>query len=176
MPSEAMVWLVLRAQAGDRHALEGLLRSVHGPLFGFLLNVIADRGLAEDVLQDVLFLIYRKLPWLREPECFEAWAFRIASRAAWRELSKLRRLREEPLEVDPAIPEPEERPDELLDALPGHLEALSPGSRAVLTLHYIQEMSLQEVAAILDLTVGTVKSRLAYGLRCLRLAIGKERP
>lgn len=174
MNGDDILWLVLRAQAGDREALEEILRRARGPLFGFLLNTIADRGRAEDVLQDVLFTIYRKLDWLREPECFKGWAFRIASRAAWRELARMRKLREEPLDHDPELPEPQAPSEELLDALPAHLEGLSPSSRAVLTLHYTQQLSLQDVAAVLGLPVGTVKSRLAYGLRCLRIAMKEE--
>lgn len=172
-----MEWLVLKAQAGDREALDALLTRVQGPLYRYLRAVIGDGALAEDVLQEVLFRIYRKLDWLREPALFEAWAFRIASRAAFRKLAKTRRMKEEPLihgvAADVAA-EPEPAGNELLDALPAHIDALSPASRAVLTLHYSQSMTLNEVAEVLGISIGTVKSRLAYGLRCLRVAIGRE--
>jgi RNA polymerase sigma-70 factor, ECF subfamily len=170
--------VVLRAQAGDREALEELLAGIQQPLYRYLRAVVADSALAEDVLQDVLFLIYRKLGWLREPALFDAWAFRIASREAFRRLRKARKRNEEPLDED--VVQPEESPrdvnplldaDALLDALPAHLEALSPASRAVLTLHYGQGMTLQETADILAIAPGTAKSRLAYGLRCLRRAL-----
>jgi len=161
--------LVLRAQAGDREALEALLAQIQTPLHRYLRNVVADAVLAEDVLQDVLFLIYRKLDWLRDPKVFEAWAYRIASREAFRRLRRLRRLNESALEDD--VADVEETSDALLDALPAHLEALSPASRAVLTLHYMQSMTLQEVADILGISLGTTKSRLAYGLCCLRRAL-----
>ena len=56
-------------------------------------------------------------------------------------------------------------------SVPGHLawvDELPPGSRAVIVLHYLEEMSLDEVAAVLEISPGTVKSRLAYGLARLR--------
>ena len=64
--------------------------------------------------------------------------------------------------------------DEALAALLNS-ERLSPASRAVLVLHFQEEMPLAEVAAVLDLPLGTVKSRLAYGLKALRQQIGDQR-
>jgi len=161
--------LVLRAQAGDREALEELLRAVQPKLQRYLRALIGDDAASDDVLQEVLFLIYRKLGWLREPKVFEAWAFRIASREAFRRLRKQRALGEVAIEEDFTDFVPPEH--ELLDALPAHLDQLSPASRAVVTLHYLHSMTLQEVADILGIALGTAKSRLAYGLRCLRRAL-----
>jgi RNA polymerase sigma-70 factor (ECF subfamily) len=63
-----------------------------------------------------------------------------------------------------------ERLTELLES-----EALSPASRAVLVLHFQEEMQLDEVAAVLEIPLGTVKSRLAYGLRTLRRYLAEKR-
>ena len=72
-------------------------------------------------------------------------------------------------------PAPEEPPDpELLARLSELVEAVSPASRAVLLMHYGQEMTLVEIAAALGLSVGTVKSRLHYGLQVLRKRLGVE--
>ena len=71
---------VLLAQAGDREALDELFKSVQTPLYGYILSLAGDRALAEDILQEVLIRIYRKLRWLREPELFRPWAYRIATR------------------------------------------------------------------------------------------------
>lgn len=167
-----MHWLVLKAQAGDREALDALLERMQGPLYRYLRAVTGDAALAEDLLQETLFTIYRKLEWLREPALFEAWAFRIASRAAFKKVK--RRVKEEPLPDDLAMPAAAENVDALLDALPAHVDALSPASRAVLTLHYAQSMTLSEVAEVLGISIGTAKSRLAYGLRRLREALGRS--
>ena len=78
----APVPLVLLAQAGDRKALEQLLIGIQAALFHYLKSLVRDPNLAEDILQDVYVLIWRKLRWLREPEMFRPWAYRIASREA----------------------------------------------------------------------------------------------
>jgi RNA polymerase sigma-70 factor (ECF subfamily) len=168
---------VLRAQCNDREALESLLRAVQPDLFRYIRGLVGPAD-AEDVLQDVLIVICRKLLWLRVPELFRHWAYRIASRAAFRHLNKQRRradfaqeesasLEELPLPPDPPSTEPLES---LLN-----LDCVSPATRAVLALHFQQGMTLYEVAAVLEIPLGTVKSRLAGGLAALRIEIGKKR-
>jgi RNA polymerase sigma-70 factor (ECF subfamily) len=170
-PRQLTLW-VLRAQAGDREAFDLLLREVQRPLFRYVSGLVCDATLAEDVLQDVFVLIYRKLRWLREPEVFRAWTYRIATREAYRTLARRSGRREDSLDeaaVDSLPATSDAPPDALLLArLPEILERVSPASRAVLTLHYLQELSIEETAEVLGVAVGTVKSRLAYGLARLR--------
>jgi RNA polymerase sigma-70 factor, ECF subfamily len=87
--SEEALW-VLRAQCDDREALELLLRHIQPSLRRYLTGVVGPSDI-DDVLQDVLLIIYRKLRWLHAPELFRPWAFRIASRAGFRFLKKRRR-------------------------------------------------------------------------------------
>jgi RNA polymerase sigma-70 factor (ECF subfamily) len=159
---------VLRAQSGDREALECLLRSIQPPLLRYARGLVG-AGDADDVLQDVLILIYRKLRWLQNPALFRPWAFRIASRGSFRHLRKKRRVpissSEELLDSLPADERPP--PSDVLSVL-SNLDDLSPGSRAVLVLHFQEDMTLAEVAAVLEIPLGTVRSRLAYGLTVLR--------
>src|SRR5688572_2789526 len=89
---QEILW-VLRAQSGDRHALEQLLRSVQPSLRRYVRNLVGTTD-ADDIAQDVLVLVYRKLGWLEAPDVFRPWVFRIASRAAFRHLKKTRRWRE----------------------------------------------------------------------------------
>ena len=157
--------LVLRAQSGDREAFDALLRDVAPPLLRYLTRVTGEVPLAEDVLQETLIAIVRKIAWLSDASLFRAWAYRIASREAFRALRK-RRVSEPVQDIEAATIEP---PDPWQrERLLSSLEQLSPASRAVITLHYLEEMPLSEVAAVLDLTLGTVKSRLSYGLTQLR--------
>ena len=154
---------VLLAQSGDREAFDALLRGVQEPLFRYILRITGNRATAEDVLQDVFLIIFRKIAWLNDPALFRPWAYRIATRAS------LKALRVEPqspaalLGVDDAV-------DALLlkAQLPELLDRVSPASRVVLTLHYLEDMTLPEVASILGISVGTAKSRLAYGLTRMR--------
>jgi RNA polymerase sigma-70 factor (ECF subfamily) len=157
--------LVLRAQSGDRAAFDELLRAIERPLHRFIAGIIPEH--ADDILQDVFITIVRKLTWLNDPSLFRAWAYRIASRAAFRALKRQRGRAEEPIAGDYAATF--EEPDPWMrDRLLANVARLSPASRAVVTLHYLDELPLAEVAAILDISLGTVKSRLAYGLTQLR--------
>jgi RNA polymerase sigma-70 factor (ECF subfamily) len=170
---EREAFLVLRAQSGDRGALDALLASVQEPLYRYLLSVVRERHLAEDALQETFVRVYRKLGWLREPELFRPWAYRIATREAFRQLKRERRWTEQVRDEDTlkavAAPPPrEEFAHELSARLRDSVAGLSPASRAVIVLYYLHEMSLEETAAVLDVPLGTVKSRLAYGLESLR--------
>ena len=164
---------VLRAQCHDREALELLLRSVQPALRRYVAGLVGADD-ADDILQDVLVIVSRKLYWLERPELFRAWAFRIASRAAFRYLKKRRRwsdasVDESALEdiAAPVVDVADNRLTELLDS-----PALSPASRAVLVLHFREEMPLAHVAAVLEIPLGTAKSRLAFGLKILRKEFG----
>lgn len=174
-PKQEAQW-ALRAQCGDREALELLLRSVQPSLHRYLCRLAGVSG-AEDVLQEVLIIISRKVKWLDSPEFFRSWAFRVASRVAFRHLKRERRwsdqIRDEALIDEIAAPKPA-IPQELLLELLNSPE-LSPASRAVLTLHFQEEMSLPEVSAILEIPLGTAKSRLAYGLAALRKKLQSTR-
>ena len=167
------IFLILRAQSGDTRAFDELLQSVQTRLFRYIFRLVGERGLAEDVTQEVFLIIYRKLRWLENPQLFRAWAYRIASREAFKRLKRERRWAEqirdeEILEKISAAETEEIYEPELIEKLPILISEVSPASRAVLILHYLDEMPLSEVAEILDISTGTVKSRLAYGLTSLR--------
>jgi RNA polymerase sigma-70 factor (ECF subfamily) len=167
--------LVLLAQSGDRAALEQLLRDSYGPLRRYVTRLAGD-GLADDILQETSLQIFRKLPYLREPAVFRPWTLRIASRIAFAHLKRARCW--QPL--DDALPEHlatfddrfGEPPDEAFLTL---LERVSPASRAVLLLRYQHGLSLEESAAILEIPIGTAKSRLHYGVTTLRKHLNTER-
>jgi RNA polymerase sigma-70 factor, ECF subfamily len=166
----------LRAQCGDREALELLLGRAQSWLRRYLSGLVGS-GDADDVLQDVLVILYRKLTWLDDPELFRPWSLRIAGRAAFRWLK--RRKRWDDLvahEFTPEqIPSPDTRPtDDLLSQL-SRIDGISAASRAVLVLHFQEELSLSDVAAILEIPLGTAKSRLAYGLAALRRQLDRNR-
>lgn len=166
--------LVLLAQTGDRAALEQLLRNSHALLRRYITG-LASADLVDDILQETSIQLFRKLPFLREPAVFNAWTLRIASRIAVTHLKRTHRW--QPLDdsllgtftPDPNLGGP---PDAgFLDLL----DHVSPASRAVLLLHYQHDLSLEETAAILDIPVGTAKSRLHYGVATLRKHLTFER-
>jgi RNA polymerase sigma-70 factor, ECF subfamily len=167
--------LVLLVQSGDRAALEQLLHGIYGPLRRYIVH-LAGVTLADDILQETSLQVFRKLPFLREPAVFRSWSFRIASRIAFSHLKRARHwhpLEDIPPEQLAALdPNPGELPDEVFLNL---LERVSPASRAVLLLHYQHGLSLDESAVILDIPIGTAKSRLHYGIATLRKHLTSER-
>jgi RNA polymerase sigma-70 factor (ECF subfamily) len=166
---------VLRAQCADRDALEPLLRSVQPSLRGYVARLVGAQD-ADDVVQEVFVTICRKLAWLQDPALFRPWMYRIATRTAFRYLKKARRYVEEPLDaiVDSMAAHEDQPSDEDLRRLLGS-DTLSLGSRAVLVLHFQEELTLVEIAAVLEIPLGTVKSRLAFGLATLRKEITSRR-
>ena len=161
--------VVARAIAGDRDVLDDILAALQRPLYRYISRLLTNRETAEDALQEVLFRICRKIVWLRDPELLRPWAFRIASRECFRQLRSEKRRGEEVLDLDtPGTGASESIPQEWEPRLLEWVDDLPPASRAVIVLHYLGEMSLHEVAAVLEILPGTVKSRLAYGLARLR--------
>lgn len=175
--SQRESWWVLQAQSGSHEALNELFRSVQQPLFRYVVSLVKDRHLAEDILQEVFIRIYRKLRWLRDPEAFRAWTYQIASREAFRYLKREQRwtdqVRDEATLATVEVADGE-FPRELIASLPQLVDELSPASRAVVVLFYLHELSLTETAAVLEIPVGTAKSRLAYGLKTLRRSLERK--
>ena len=170
---------VIQAQCGDRDAMERVLRTIQVPLRRYLQRLVGSTA-GDDVLQTSLISIAKRLSWLAEPRLFRSWAYRIASRAAFDHLRKEKRRGRH--DSDDALLDnlvADEPPpsgieiEELVDS-----SGVSPACRAVLMLHFQEEMSLADVAAVLELPLGTVKSRLAYGLAAVRrhLGVKKESP
>lgn len=168
-------FLVALAQSGDKDALEALLRRFYRPLRTFITPLVGSSH-ADDVLQEIALTIVQNLRYLRHPAAFRAWAFRLASRRAFRYLKREARWKR--LETDPelisSLPAPEPLPEGLEPGLLALIEQVSPASRAVLLLHYQQDLSIEETALVLDIPVGTAKSRLAYGVSVLRKLVNQK--
>ncbi len=128
------------------------------------------------MLQETLIQICRDVRYLQKPELFSPWSYRIASRCSFKWLKQTRRFVQPDADTLPMeeIAAPDRSELHLFTTLPECLELASPASRAVLVLHYIHDRSLDEVSAILEISLGTVKSRLAYGLSSLREFVNRK--
>ena len=168
---ETTVALVARAQLGDVAALDRLLRIVQDPVYEHVAYIMRDADAAKDVLQTVLLTVCRTLIQLQDPLLLRAWVFRIATRAAVRELRRSRRREVTVLGSIPELRADDCEPlvdDELAASLRSLVEELPPACGIAVRLRYLEELSLAEVAEALDVPIGTVKSRLAYGIEVLR--------
>ncbi|MBA3638850.1 MAG: RNA polymerase sigma factor [Acidobacteria bacterium] len=134
-----------------------------------LLRRIAGEA-SEDVLQGVLWTVARKLTWLNDPGAFKPWIYRIATRAALKHVTRERRVWRVQSHEELDAVAPPERPatPPRADEIPALLAGVTPRSRAVIVLHYLDDLSLDEIAAVLGIPLGTVKSRLSYGLQAMR--------
>jgi RNA polymerase sigma-70 factor (ECF subfamily) len=165
--------LVARAQKGDRRAFETLAISSHPRLHKVAHGILRDPALAEDVTQQALLDIWRHLASLRDPARFEGWSYRILVNACHAEAKRTPRWlpdSELPLSREPragdAFGQVEDR-----DQLERGFSQLSVDHRAVLVLHYLLDMTQEQVAEILDVPTGTVASRLHRATRQMREAL-----
>jgi RNA polymerase sigma factor (sigma-70 family) len=166
-----------RIAAGDRQALAELYARHRQMLFRYLLQLTPDRGLAEELLQDTLVAVWRSARAFAGHSSVTTWLIGIARRQAHNSL----RRKGLPL-ADPAVlgamPAGDLTPEDALlatvarEQLDAAFARLAPLHREVLALAFVQELPYAEIAAVLDIPVGTVKSRLNHARRALRAALG----
>ena len=164
----------LRTSRGEE-TMRSLYRTYGGELYGFALNCLGDRGLAEEVVQDVFTRVWRHADSFDPARAsFRTWIYGIA-RNAIIDLERRRSVRfglapHEGDERDLAADESIERA--LLGwQVSAALARLTPEHRQVIRLAHFQGMRLREIAELTGLPLGTVKSRVSYALRGLRLAL-----
>ncbi|HTK44544.1 MAG TPA: RNA polymerase sigma factor [Patescibacteria group bacterium] len=165
--------LVEQARKGDREAFAVLVHQVSDSLYSVAYRILRDTGLAEDVLQNALVLAWRRLPKLRDLDRFEAWIHRILVHACYDESQRTRSWRGSvtvlPIELAGVTDETSQIADR--DELERAFRWLTIEQRAVFVLHHYLGLPLVEVAELLGIPAGTVRSRLHYATRSLRVAI-----
>jgi RNA polymerase sigma-70 factor (ECF subfamily) len=169
--------LVLRCQTGDEAAFVELVERYQPRMRYYLRKMLRDANAADDVLQEVWLDVFRGVNRLTEVGAFRAWLYQIARNRAYRQLRK-RRLNYEPFEeVELLDSSAEDAKFEADDAACVHagLDELAPLHREVLVLRYIEAMTYEEIARVVDCKVGTVRSRLHYGTGALRAILERKK-
>jgi RNA polymerase sigma-70 factor (ECF subfamily) len=171
--------IVQLAQRGDRDAFRRLLDLYDARLLYFVRRILGESDGALDVLQAVWLTVHRKLRTLRSAEAFRVWVYRIAHDQA---VVELRRKARRPVlfEDIPAglPPDPANEDDtafEDAELVHAALLTLSVDHRRVLTLRFLEEMSVEAIAEVVGCGAGTVKSRLYYAKAALRRQIEEVR-
>jgi RNA polymerase sigma-70 factor (ECF subfamily) len=167
--------LVVRCQAGDVGAFEELVSRYDRRLAYFVRTALGHGHDAEDVMQEVWLDVHRGLPRLADAGALAAWLYRVARDRA----SRHRRGRGRPampLPEDDIAAEPadEEFTAEDAAAVREALRVLPPEHREVLTLRFLEGMTYDEIARVVDRPLGTVRSRLYHAKRALRRALEAE--
>ncbi|HEX5014824.1 MAG TPA: RNA polymerase sigma factor [Candidatus Limnocylindrales bacterium] len=167
--------VVEQARSGDRAAFARLATDLSHQLYPVAVRILRDPEAAGDAVQATLVDIWRDLPSLRDPDRMDAWAHRIVVNRCRSHLRKTRRLPAivDLLEADRAAPS-EDLSLEFRDELERAFARLSCDHRAVLVLVYFRDLTLQQSAALLGISVGTVKSRLFAARQAMRAAVDAD--
>lgn len=168
--------LVRRAQRGDEEAFAQIAVAAGDRLHAVAHRILRDLDLAEDATQRALLAIWRDLPQLREPDRFDAWAYRLLVRACYAEGRHARHW-SPPLRLVPALEPTQDGGMTSVvdrDQLERAFRRLSVDHRAVVVLHHYMDWPLDRVADVLGVSAGTVKSRLHYAMRGLRAAVDAD--
>lgn len=172
--------VLARVASGERRALEELYERLGQRLFRYLLAISSDRQLAEETLQDTLVAVWRGAGSYRGDSSARSWVFGIARRRAHSALRGRNLPISEESDLE-SLPTPEYGPEDTAlagsrsEELAGLIGKLSTVHREALALVFFHQLSYEETAAVLDVPVGTVKSRLSNAKRALRKLHETER-
>lgn len=170
LSDEALVQAALR-EGGERPFGE-LVRRHEGKVRGLLLRLTSDRNLADDLAQEVFLRAYRGLVGFEGRARFSTWLYRIAYNVYLNHRARVRELAALPENFEAGAMAPEtsmsaSRSDLRRD-LDAAIAALPERYRAVVMLYYLEDVSYPEIAEILELPLGTVKTHLHRAKRMLR--------
>lgn len=172
--------LVRQVLAGDEEAFERLVERHHDRIHRLARSVLQNDAAAEDVAQETFLRAYRALPRFRGDASLRTWLSRITVNLC---LTQRRREARPPLAPDPALePPPDQDPAALVETAQRHaavraaVERLPPHYRIVIVLSRVEELPYQEIADLLQLPLGTVKSRISFATGLLRQALARPAP
>jgi len=168
--------LVERAQHGDESAFAALAVRIGNQMYATAHHILRDTGRAEDAAQQALVDIWRHLPELKDPDKFQAWAYRIVVRAAYAEARSRRlwNLRSEARPEDSTFSHDHAARVADRDQLDRGFRSLPVDHRAVMVLKHYVGFSNEEIAEALEIPEGTVRSRLHYSLKAMRAALDAD--
>jgi RNA polymerase sigma-70 factor (ECF subfamily) len=168
--------LVVQAQRGDVAAFESLIVSNHHRLFRVAQGILRDPYLAEDATQQAFLDIWRDIRRLRDPLRFEAWSYRLLVRVCYAEAKRKRYAVPDTAMLPGVEPVAADAFDAVVDRdqLERAFQHLSVEHRTVIVLHHLLDMTLERTAAVLDIPLGTVHSRVNRAMEALRVAMEAE--
>lgn len=167
--------LLQRTAKGDLDALEGLFARYRRPIYTLAQGITRSDETAEEVLQDTFYRLYTNAARIDVEQPLLPWLYRVATnlsynagRRRWHLMEPLTLLTERLFAPQGRSPEHLAEQHELQDIVHRTLEELPLNHRAVLTLYYLHEFSVTEIAEILEVPEGTIKSRLHHARKLLR--------
>ena len=177
--------LIERARAGDSAALSDLLRRHHARVHAVCLRILGRRADADDAAQNALIAIARGLLAFDGRSAFSTWTYRIATNAALDELRRRRRRPQPRLDVTDASGhsnEPDRHAERALLVFENRqlveraLAGLPDDFRVAVVLRDVADLDYESIATILEVPIGTVRSRIARGRALLADSVGNRTP
>jgi RNA polymerase sigma-70 factor (ECF subfamily) len=176
--------LISSLQAGDEIAYEQLIERFQSPVYNLAYRLLNDQADACDVAQEVFLKIFRNVGSFRGESSLRTWVYRIAVNESHNRRRWLFRHRRGETGIEDNFEDSESREKPLMDSgetpfdftvnreaqilLEEALAAINPVFRAAMVLREIEDMSYEEIADILQVSIGTVKSRIVRGREALR--------
>jgi RNA polymerase sigma-70 factor (ECF subfamily) len=176
--------LISGLQAGEQDAYERLIQRFQTPVYNLAWRLLNDPADASDVVQEVFLKIFRNVGHFRGDSSLRTWVYRIAVNESHNRRRWLFRHRRGETGIEETFEDSETREKPLMDCgetpfdftmnreaqllLEEGLAAINPVFRASLVLREVEDMSYEEIAEILEVSIGTVKSRIMRGREALR--------
>lgn len=167
--------------AGDQACFEALIHRYHAPLSGFMQRQLHDSGKAEDFVQETFLRLIKQLRDKRPPDNVQAWLYRVSLNMC-RDYWKSAQFRTdkfpfaeppEQRDTSPSVVDLAER-QETRKEIHESLESLPEVQREIIKLRFYQDLKLQDIADIVSLPLGSVKTHLYNGLRKLKSRLRPE--
>jgi RNA polymerase sigma factor (sigma-70 family) len=171
--------LFLALRQGSQEALEELVHRYHGALFGYAYRQVRDYHLAQDLVQETFFRLCRFSAGVNSPGAIKTWLYKVITnlindwgQSAYQryEYPSAQEQRTSKMVPFSDLIEQKEECRQILTAI----RYLDQPHRNVVFLRFYEDLSLEQIAEVLDIPVGTVKSRLHYGLKTLLKCLSDE--
>ncbi len=170
--------LLRKAQRGDEQSFASIVRTYEQPVYNYVLRLVGDRALAEDLTQEVFLRVYQGLPGFSLRSRFTTWLFQVTKNRVLDELRAIERRPRAVLALEDIPPlevldQPFER-SETIDALWRAVAALNVDLKMALLLRDIVGLSYTEIADSLEITLATVKWRIYKAREEVAAALARE--
>jgi RNA polymerase sigma-70 factor, ECF subfamily len=182
MPNESSdrlqyAWLALRCQTREPGAFEDLIAVMERPLLYYATSLVGNQDTALDVMQEVWLKVFRSIGNLKDPGSLKPWLYAIAHGIAVDRIRRdYKRDKAEQIQLDDSfnIEEPS-FDEEDAAAIYQALSQIGVKHREVLVLHFLQDLSIAEIANVVGCSEGTVKSRIHYAKRQMKQILQGEK-
>ena len=170
--------MLRKAQRGDERAFNLIVRAYEQPVYNYVLRLVGDRSLAEDLTQEVFLRVYQGLPGFSDRSRFTTWLFQVTKNRVLDELRALERRPRAVVALDDIPPlevvdQPFER-TETIDAVWRAVEALTVDLKMALLLRDVVGLSYTEIADALEITLATVKWRIFKAREDVQIGLARE--